>query len=156
MEEIDCSILWKQLHSSHLMRLWRTGACVLHYKAAEDDEEFHVSVNETNCMQLNYICNFTQETSLRLMEGEYALSKDITVCLWLKYRSVNGSTPLRDVSGGDFKIVNEELHREFDEFRSKVYAYVDKEYSIVEAVELLQVWCRASKVIFSNVFNTSG
>ena len=45
MEEIDCSILWEQLHSSHLMRLWRTGACVLHYKAAEDDEEFDVSVN---------------------------------------------------------------------------------------------------------------
>eukprot|EP00731_Ephydatia_muelleri_P013136 Em0007g446a len=104
---------------------FQTGACVLHYKAAEDDEEF-------------------DETSLRLKEGEYALSKDITVCLWLEYRSLNGSTPLRDVSGGDFVIVNEELHREFDEFRSKVYAYVDKEYSIVEAVELLQVWCRAS------------
>eukprot|EP00731_Ephydatia_muelleri_P008985 Em0004g1323a len=96
------------------------------YKAAEDDEEF-------------------DETSLRLKEGEYALSKDITVCLWLEYRSLNDSTPLRDVSGGDFVIVNEELHGEFDEFRSKVYAYVDKEYSIVEAVELLQVWCRASK-----------
>ncbi|KAL5503329.1 hypothetical protein EMCRGX_G010258 [Ephydatia muelleri] len=120
MEEIDCSILWEQLHSSHLMRLWRTGACVLHYKAAEDDEEF-------------------DETSLRLKEGEYALNKDITVCLWLEYRSLNGRTPLRDVSGGDFVIVNEELHGEFDEFRSKVYAYVDKEYSIVEAVELLQI-----------------
>ncbi|KAL5471118.1 hypothetical protein EMCRGX_G029199 [Ephydatia muelleri] len=103
-----------------------SGACVLHYKAAEDDEEF-------------------DETSLKLKEGEYALSKDITVCLWLEYRSLNGSTPLRDVSGGDFVIVNEELHGEFDEFRSKVYAYVDKEYSIVEAVELLQVWCRATR-----------
>ena len=48
-------------------------------------------------------------------------------------------------------IVNEELHGEFDEFRSKVYAYVDKEYSIVEAVELLQVWCRASKVILRRI-----
>ena len=46
-------------------------------------------------------------------------------------------------------IVNEA--GEFDEFRSKVYAYVDKEYSIVEAVELLQVWCRASKVILRRV-----
>ena len=42
-------------------------------------------------------------------------------------------------------IVSEELHEEFDKFRSKVYAHVDKEYSIVEAVELLQVWCRACK-----------
>eukprot|EP00731_Ephydatia_muelleri_P011915 Em0006g809a len=108
-----------------------SGACVLHYKAAEDDEEF-------------------DETSLRLQEGEYALSKDITVCLWLEYRSLNGSTPLRDVSGGDFVIVNEELHGEFDEFRSKVYAYVDKEYSIVEAVELLQVWCRAKLQVKDN------
>ena len=84
MEEIDFSILWEQLHSSHLMRLWRTGACVLHYKAAEDDEEFDVVSMNTNCMQLNFIYNFTQETSLRLKEGEYALSKDITVCLWLE------------------------------------------------------------------------
>ena len=50
-------------------------------------------------MELNFIYNFTQQTSLRLKEGEYALSKDITVCLWLEYRSLNGSTPLRDVSG---------------------------------------------------------
>ena len=103
----------------------------------------------TNCLQLNFI--YKQETSLRLKEGEYALSKDITFCLWLEYRSLNSSSPLRNVSGGDFVIVNEELHREFDEFRSKVYAYVDKEYSIVEAVELLQVWCRASKVILYRV-----
>ena len=32
-------------------------------------------------------------------------------------------------------IVNEELHGEFDEFRSKVYAYVDKEYTA-----LLKLW----------------
>eukprot|EP00731_Ephydatia_muelleri_P039295 Em1348g1a len=92
---------------------FQTGACVLHYKAAEDDEEF-------------------DETSLRLKEGEYALNKDITVCLWLEYRSLNGSTPLRDVSGGDFVIVNEELHGEFDEFRSKVYAYVDKNTALLK------------------------
>ena len=43
MKEIDCGILLEQLHSSHLMHLWRAGASVLHYKAAEDDEEFDVS-----------------------------------------------------------------------------------------------------------------
>ena len=37
-----------------------------------------------------------------------------------KVQKLNGSTPLRDVSGGDFVIVNEELHGKFDEFRSKV------------------------------------
>ena len=78
---------------------------------------------------------------LRLQEGECALSKDITVCLWVEYRKFNGNTALRDASGGDFVIINEDLqlHGEFDEFKSKVYSYVDKEYSIVEAVELLQV-----------------
>ena len=58
MEEIDCSILWEQLHSSHLMRLWRTGACVLHYKAAEDDEEFDVSVNEYKLHAVEFYIQF--------------------------------------------------------------------------------------------------
>ena len=43
-------------------------------------------------------------------------------------------------------IINEDLHGEFDDFKSKVYSYVDKEYSIIEAVELRRVWCIASKV----------
>ncbi|KAL5506326.1 hypothetical protein EMCRGX_G007944 [Ephydatia muelleri] len=127
------------------MRLWRTGACVLHYKAAEDDEEF-------------------DETSLRLKEGEYALNKDITVCLWLEYRSLNGSTPLRDVSGGDFVIVNEELHGEFDEFRSKVYAYVDKNTALLKlwdcfkfGVEQVRHWtlCWISNVFPDNIFTAT-
>ena len=58
MEEIDCSILWEQLHSSHLMRLWRTGACVLHYKAAEDDEEFDLSVNEYKLHAVEFYIQF--------------------------------------------------------------------------------------------------
>ena len=58
MEEIDYSILWEQLHSSHLMRLWRTGACVLHYKAAEDDEEFDVSVNEYKLHAVEFYTQF--------------------------------------------------------------------------------------------------
>ena len=120
MEEMDCHILWEQLHSPHLMRLWRTGACVLHYEAEEDNEAFDVSANECES-QFNSKYNFPQETSLRLKEGEYALSKDIT-CLWVEYRRFNGNTPLRDASGGDFVIINEDLHEEFDEFKSKVYS----------------------------------
>ena len=58
MSEIDCSILWEQLHSSHLMRLWRTRACVLHYKAAEDDEEFDVSVNEYKLHAVEFYIQF--------------------------------------------------------------------------------------------------
>ena len=91
----------------------------------EDNEAFDVSANECES-QFNSKYNFPQETSLRLKEGEYALSKDITVCLWEEYRRFNGNTLLRDASGGDFVIINEDLLGEFDEFKSKVCSYVDK------------------------------
>ena len=111
MEEMDRHILWEQLHSPHLMRFQRTGACVLQYEAEEDNEAFDVSANECES-QFNSKYNFPQETSLRLKEGEYALSKDIT-CLWVEYRRFNGNTPLRDASGGDLVIINEDLHGEY-------------------------------------------
>ena len=38
--------------------------------------------------------------------------------------------------GGDFVIVSEDLCDEFEEFKKKVY-------SIVKAVELIDVWCTA-------------
>ena len=44
MLEIDSTIVWSQLHSPHLMRLWRTGASTLQYEAEEDDEAFDVSI----------------------------------------------------------------------------------------------------------------
>ena len=40
VDKLDHDVLWKQLFSSNLMRLWRTGACELLYKSKEDDEVF--------------------------------------------------------------------------------------------------------------------
>ena len=52
--ELNHKALHEQLYSPHLLRLWRTGACELFYKAEEDDEEldvssnsFHINFNET-------------------------------------------------------------------------------------------------------------
>ena len=41
--ELNHEALHEQLYSPHLLRLWRTGACELVYKAEEDDEELDVS-----------------------------------------------------------------------------------------------------------------
>ena len=39
----NCSCVWEQLNSSHLLRLWRTGTSKFHHEAKEDDEAFDVS-----------------------------------------------------------------------------------------------------------------
>ena len=44
MLEIDSAMVWNQLHSPYLMRLWRTGASTLQYEAEEDDEAFDVRI----------------------------------------------------------------------------------------------------------------
>ena len=68
-----------------------------------------------------------------MKEGEYALSKDADVALWLHHRSYNKLPPLSD--NGDFIIVNTELHDDFDDFKSKE---IESGYSCLEVNELLQ------------------
>ena len=43
--ELDCSVLEEQLYSPSLSRLWRSAACILHYEAKEDDQDFNVHVS---------------------------------------------------------------------------------------------------------------
>ena len=43
--ELDCSVLEEQLYSPSLSCLWRSGACILHYEAKEDDQDFNVHVS---------------------------------------------------------------------------------------------------------------
>ena len=78
---------------------------------------------------------------LKLKEGEFTLSKDTTVSLWTEYRTWFGGIQLQEVFGGDFVIVSDDLYDEFETFKKKVYSYVDKAFSIVKAVELIDVWC---------------
>ena len=43
--------------------------------------------------------------------------------------------------GGYFIVINEDLHEELEGFKNKVYMYVDSTFYIVEAMELLHIWC---------------
>ena len=65
------------------------------------------------------------------------------MALWIEYRTCFGRVQLREVCGGDFVIVSEDLCDEFEAFKKKVYSYVNRAYSIVKAVELIDVWCTA-------------
>ena len=75
------------------------------------------------------------------------------------------NTELQEVSGGDFVIVSNDLYDEFETFK-EVYSYVDRAFSIVKAVELIDACCTScggvteatafiGKRILSNVFSTA-
>lgn len=51
---------------------------------------------------------------MELKEGEYALSKDTTVALPKDYMSFYGDFPLQEILGGDFVVVNEDMHEELE------------------------------------------
>ena len=70
-----------------------------------------------------------------LQSGEYGLSIDTDVSLWLESREFNNKPPLRTVY--DFVIVNSSLHSEFDEFKSEM---THREYSILPTNTLLIFW----------------
>eukprot|EP00731_Ephydatia_muelleri_P019536 Em0012g361a len=126
-ENVDFEVLSKQINCSHLLRLWRSGARALHYKGDEDGDEF-------------------DDISLHLEQREYALSKDIDVALWIDYRLYYGEAPLREVYGGDFVIVTEDLNDEFDVFKRKVFSYLDDALRMVRSIDLLNIWIRESNV----------
>ena len=68
--------------------------------------------------------------------GDYALSKDVNVALWLDCRASRGDPPLTDV--GDFVIINSQLHDEFDQFKK---AETKAGCTIIHMNELLQFYC---------------
>ena len=75
-----------------------------------------------------------------LHEGEFALSKDLNVALWIQYRTCNEATSLREVCGGSFVIVIDDLEAQFQDFKRQ---YSGLNYSFVEAVEILRLWWNA-------------
>eukprot|EP00731_Ephydatia_muelleri_P000050 Em0001g50a len=127
--ELNHEALHEQLYSPHLLRLWRTGACELVYKAEEDDEEL-------------------DEKTLHFQKDEFALSKDLTVSLWIDYRTYFGESPIREICGGDFVIINDDLHHEFNKFKSKLSSSLssslDGTCSVVEGMDLLMFWCTSN------------
>ena len=55
VDKLDHDILWEQLFSSNLMRLWRTGAFELLYDSKKDDKAF---VSCEMCTGIDIILSF--------------------------------------------------------------------------------------------------
>ena len=74
------------------------------------------------------------------------MSKDIFVSLWIDFRGFYGMFPLQEVLGGNFVVVNENLHDEFAEFKGKVQSYIGTACCLVKEIGLLKVWCRSTEI----------
>ncbi|KAL5499489.1 hypothetical protein EMCRGX_G010916 [Ephydatia muelleri] len=110
------------MYSPSLSRLWRSGPCILHYEAKEDDQDFNV-----------------HDSAFDMQEEEYALSKDIDVALWIDYRTFYGECPLKELLGGNSVIINEHLQDEFEEFRGKIQCAIGTTHILVKGIELLKL-----------------
>ena len=76
-------------------------------------------------------------------EGEFALSRDLMVDLWLQSRQYDKMSPSREVCGGDFVICNDGLYESFMEFKKGVTYQND--LRIVEQMDLLTYWIKTCK-----------
>ena len=100
-------------------------------------------------MEPSSLC--AQEKTLHLQKDEFALSKDLTVSLWIDYRMYFGESPIiREVCGGYFVIINDDLHDEFNKFKRKLSSHLfssqDDTCSVVEGIELVMFWCTSSSI----------
>lgn len=100
-----------------LLRLWRTGAECEGFRSQEDDydeSDFAPYIHKP---------------------GEFALSKDVDVALWLDYRTFTNQEPLEEVY--DFVIVNQPLLKEFKEFQQ---SNTCPEFSYLPVTKLMELW----------------
>ena len=81
--------------------------------------------------------------------GEYAISKDLNVALWEEFMKNSKKKTLQEIYGGDFVIINEELHGQFDEFKKNIVP-ANHTCSTVPVVELLEYyWCKVKCAVCS-------
>ena len=71
-----------------------------------------------------------------LKPGEYGLSKDLDVALWLDCRTFHHEPPLPDIH--DFVVINSQLHNEFDLFKK---TNIRASYSLIPLCDLLTFYC---------------
>ena len=83
-----------------------------------------------------------QNAELDLQQEEYALYKNIDISLWIDFREFYGNFQLQEVLGGNFVVVNENLHAEF---KGKVLSYIGTTHCLVKGIEVLKVWSRSTK-----------
>ena len=86
--------------------------------------------------------------------GEYAISKDLNVALWEEFMNNSKKKTLQEIYGGDFVIINEELHSQFDEFKKNM---VPANHSMVPVMELLEYyWCKVKCAVCMNTVHLYG
>ena len=79
-----------------------------------------------------------QNAELDPQQEEYALYKNIDVSLWIDFCEFYGNFPLQEVLGGNFVVVNENLHAEFAEFKGKVLSYIGTTHCLVKGLSCLK------------------
>ena len=76
--------------------------------------------------------------SHELKPGEYGLSKDLDVALWLDCRAFQCDTPVPEIQ--DFVIIDSQLHDQFDLFKK---SNVRESYSLIPLCNLLTFYCHS-------------
>ena len=76
-----------------------------------------------------------QPTDYIKTDEEYALSKDVDVVVWQRYRAFNNLQAAKDAF--DFVIVTLDLHADFDAFQKQE---IEPEYSYLESNDLLRFY----------------
>ena len=89
------------------------------------------------CTVIHWFYDFPQILEFHSAKpGEYGLSKDVDVAMWLHFRDYHHKHPLKEV--GNFVIVDELLHQDFDAFKRKKISPPYTNY--LESNELLSFW----------------
>ena len=83
----------------------------------------------------NNVFSFLIQLTQFIKPGEYGLSKDVDVSLWVESRIFRSKPPIQEVF--DFVIVDAKLHAEFDKFKEEE---TDPDYSLLSVNELLHYW----------------
>ena len=76
--------------------------------------------------------------SHELKPGEYGLSEDLDVALWLDCRALQCDTPVPEIQ--DFVIIDSQLHDQFDLFKK---SNVRESYSLIPLCNLLTFHCHS-------------
>ena len=74
-----------------------------------------------------------------MQDGEFALSKDINMALWIDYRTfyMYGDCLLKEMFGGNFVIINEE-------FIAKIQCMIGTTHTLIKGVEVLKLWLKSN------------
>lgn len=79
---------------------------------------------------------------MSLKKGEFALSEDVDVRVWLDCRAYNQLPPLPRVHNNCFVVMDEDLMTEFEKFKKSFRPNSANPISWIEVNELIEYWMR--------------